>query len=234
MVTALLVAGYSGVGVYTWWRRPRSRLGPLVAIGGFLYALTALVASTESWRFTVGRLALAVLVVFIAYLFLCFPRDRLGSKLERRFMLAFASASAVAWALVLALVPTLPHGGAFSDCSRDCPKNAFQLVDTSHAVTRALNLTTNIITAAALAAVIVLLVRKARSPAHLRRRAVVPLLAAATALLATYAAYSVLTEAGATRHLEALRLLSGAAALAVPLHSCSLEAQCKRWVLTLG
>jgi signal transduction histidine kinase len=217
VVKALLVAGYVGVGVYTWWRRPLSRLGPLVATAGFLYALTALAASTDSWRFTLGRLALALLVVYLAYLFLCFPRDRLSSELERRFVVGFAAASVVVWAVVLAFVPTLPHGGAFSDCARDCPKNALQLVDASHSVTRAVNLTANMVTAVALAAVIVLLVRKARSPAHLRRRAVVPLLAAATALLATYAAYSVLTQAGATGHITALRILSGIASLSVPL-----------------
>jgi len=216
VIKGLLVAGYVGVGVYTWWRRSQSRLGPLVATGGFLYALTALVGSTRPWVFTFGRLSLAGLIVYLAYLFLCFPRDRLSSELERRIVLAFGVVSAAVWALVLLVVRTLPHGGAYSDCARNCPTNPVQVFNVSHSVTRAVNLTANVVTAVALAAVIVLLVRKARSPAHLRRRAVVPLLWAAIALTATYAAYSVLTEAGATHHVTLLRVASGIAALTVP------------------
>jgi signal transduction histidine kinase len=217
VVKGLLITGYVGVGAYTWWRRPQSRLGLLVAAAGFLYALTALVASTDPWVFSLGRLSLAVLIVYFAYLFLCFPSDRLGSELERRLVAAFAAASAAIWAFVLLVAHTLPHGGAFSDCDENCPTNPFQVVDGSHSVTRAVNLTANALTALALAAVIALLVRKARFPAHLRRRAVVPLLWAAIALTATYAAYSVLTEAGTTHHITALRIASAVAALAVPL-----------------
>ena len=217
VVKGLLVAGFVGVGTYTWWRRPRSRLGPLVTAGGFLYAFTALTASTHALAFTFGRLALAILVVYFAYLFLCFPRDRLSSDLERRLVFGFAAASAVIWAVVLLIVRMLPHGGAFTDCARNCPKNPLQVVDASHSATRAVNLTANGLTALALTAVIVLLVQKARSPAHLRRRAIVPLLCAAIGLIATYAASSVLSEAGAAGHITALRVASGIAALAVPL-----------------
>ncbi len=217
VVKGLLVALYVGVGAYTWWLRPRSRLGPLVAGAGFMYALTALAASARPWIFIAGRLALTGLLVYFVYLFLCFPRDRLSSELERRFALAFAAATVVVWTAVLALANTLPHGGAFSDCPDQCPANPLQVADASHSVTRAVNLTANTVTAVALLALIVLLVRKARSPAHLRRRAVVPLLGAATALLASYATYSVLTEAGVTWHIGALRFAIGIAALAVPL-----------------
>src|SRR5204863_9870358 len=147
--------------------------------GGFLYSFTALTASTHAVAFTFGRLALAILVVYFAYLFLCFPRDRLNSDLERRLVVGFAAASVVIWGVVLVLVHTLPHGGAFTDCARNCPKNPLQVVDSSHSLTRAVNVTANGLTAVALAAVILLLVQKARSPAHLRRRAVVPLLCAA-------------------------------------------------------
>jgi signal transduction histidine kinase len=217
VVKGLLVASYVGVGLYTWWQRPQSRLGPLVATGGFLYALTTLVGSRDAWVFTLGRLSLAGIIVYFAYLFLCFPRDRLSSELERRLVVAFSAVSAAVWVLVLLLSKTLPHGGAYSDCARDCPANPVQVFDVSHSVTSAVNLTANVVTAVALAAVIVLLVRKARSPAHLRRRAVVPLLWAAIALTGTYAAYSVLTEAGVTHHITLLRFASGVAALTVPI-----------------
>src|SRR5689334_13143015 len=42
---SLVVTSYVGVGSYTWWRRPGSRLGPLLVGNGFLYALTSFNAS---------------------------------------------------------------------------------------------------------------------------------------------------------------------------------------------
>src|SRR5262245_19037293 len=42
---SLVVAAYVGVGLYVWWRRPGSRLGPLVVGNGLLYAACSLNAS---------------------------------------------------------------------------------------------------------------------------------------------------------------------------------------------
>src|SRR5262249_17379415 len=137
---ALLLAVYVGVGLYIWARRPTSRLGPLLAGAGFLYTATALTAVDRSLPYTVGRVALAVLIVYFAYLFVSFPRGRLQSAVERRFVLAVGGLSAVLWALLLVFAQQLPHGGPLSDCTADCPDNALQLVSTSHEVTRVLGL----------------------------------------------------------------------------------------------
>ena len=217
IVKGLSVVAYVTVGAYTWWRRPRSRLGPLVAVAGLLMAATSLAASASELNFTLGRIALAILVVYFVYLFLCFPRDRLSSQLERRYVLAFAVASVAVWTIVLALARTMPKGGAFSDCGTACPGNPLQVVDTSASFTHAINLAANGLTALGLAGVIVLLLQKAASPAHLRRRAAVPLLGAATIFTAAYAAYSVLSEADVTVHATALRVITGIGALAIPV-----------------
>jgi hypothetical protein len=42
---SLFVSSYVAVGAYTWWRRPQSPLGPVVAGVGFIYAVTSLNAS---------------------------------------------------------------------------------------------------------------------------------------------------------------------------------------------
>ena len=217
VLKGLSVTAYVGVGAYTWWRRPRSRLGPLVAGAGLLMAVTSLAASAGQVNFTLGRVALAVLVVYLVYLFLCFPRERLSSRLERRYVLAFAVASAAVWTVVLVLARTMPRGGAFTDCATGCPENPFRLLNTSSSVTDAINLGANALTALGLAGVIVLLLQKAASPAHLRSRAVVPLLGAATVFTAAYASYSVLTQADVTLHTTALRVVTAIGALAVPL-----------------
>src|SRR3954447_13597062 len=216
-IKGFLVAMYLAVGLYTWWHRPRSRLGALVSAVAFIYAVTSLAASKDPLAFTAGRVTVAALTVYFVYLFLCFPRDRLSSSFERRFVVVFAAASAGVWAVVLALVRTLPRGGAFSDCTQHCPENPLRLVDASHNVTQAINLTANGLTAAGLLMLIVLLLRKASSPGHLRRRAVTPLLYAATLFVASFASYSVLSQANASPNETVLRILTAAGALAVPV-----------------
>jgi signal transduction histidine kinase len=210
------VASYVAVGAYTLWRRPRSRLGPLVATAGFVYTAAALTASSQSLPFAVGRLTTAALVTYFVYLFLCFPRDRLSSAFERRFVRLFAVATTGVWIVVLLLADKLPRGGALSDCMQRCPDNPFQAVDGSHAVTQAVNLTANGVTALGLVALMVLLMRRAGSPAHLRRRAIVPLLYAATVFSASFAIYSLLSQANAGPNVHAFRILTAAGAIAVP------------------
>jgi len=67
-----------------------------------------------------------------------------------------------------------------------------------------------------LLALIVLLVRRADSPAHLRRRAIVPLLYAAIVFSATYAIYSLLSQANAGPNVHLFRILTAAGAIAIP------------------
>src|SRR4051794_31090920 len=215
-VRGIFVAAYVAVGAYTWWLRPRSRLGPLVAMAGFLYTVTALMASERALPFTVGRIALAVLVVYFVYLFLCFPRDRLNSEFERRFVFVFGAATVVMWALVLLISDKLPKAGALNDCMQSCPDNPLRVAGASHAVTQAVNLTANGLTSLGGGVLIVVLLRKAASPALLRRRAIVPLLYAATLFTASFAVFSVLSQANANPNVTAWRVVTVAAALAIP------------------
>jgi len=191
---ALLLAVYVGVGIYIWARRPTSRLGPLIAGAGFLFTATALTAVDRSLPYTAGRVALAALIVYFAYLFASFPRGRLQSAVERRFVTATAGVSVVLWALLLVFAQELPHGGPLSDCTSSCPDNALQLVSTSHEVTRALGLVTSFATAAIAVAVIGLLAHKAATEPLIRRRALTPLIVASIFFAATYTAYTVISE----------------------------------------
>src|SRR5450755_3065514 len=156
------VASYVAVGAYTWWRRPESRLGPLVVGAGFLYSVTALTASGAPLAYTLGMVAFAAVIVYLAYVYLCFPRGRLESRLERGFILAFALSTALVWGLILALSPTLPPGGDFTDCGTRCPPNALQMV-TGHAATGlALNTAYSVVTTISLIGIAMLIFHKAR------------------------------------------------------------------------
>jgi signal transduction histidine kinase len=212
-----LIAFYVAVGSYTWWQRPASRLGPLIAGAGLLYTVTALAASTDSLAFTVGRVALAALVAYFAALFVCFPRERLVSELERRFVVGVVASTVVVWTVVLALARTLPHGGPLTDCTKHCPENALRLVDTSHAVTSGVNAAATVYSALVIAMVVGLLAWKARHPAPLRRRAIAPLLFATILFGGTYAAYTVVTEASGQATETTFRALMATGTFAIPL-----------------
>jgi signal transduction histidine kinase len=216
-VRGLFVATYVGVGAYTWSRRPASRIGPLITGAGFLYAVVALAAVDDPLPYTIGRVALAAQVVYFAFLFITFPRERPSTRLERRFLGVAAAATVVVWAVTLALVDTLPHGGPLTDCTPQCPGNALQVVETSDGVTSALGLLATVLSALIVLGLIAVLSRKAASATLIRRRVVVPLLYASILFVATYATYSLVSQVGDTQPGPGLRVVAVAGAFAVPL-----------------
>src|SRR5262245_24151088 len=115
-------------GAYTWWRRPGSGFGPLFALTGLLFALTSLNALSASLAFTLGRILYAVVMVVLVYVCLCFPRGRLGSARDRRFIAVLAGLQALLWLLILLVAEELPPSGPFSDCGDACPGNALRVI----------------------------------------------------------------------------------------------------------
>ena len=97
--------------------------------------VTSLNASGAPLAYTIGMVVWAGYIVYVGYLYLCFPRGRLESTLERGFILAFVLSAVVVWGLILLLSPTLPAGGDFTNCGTACPHNALQIVS-GHADTR--------------------------------------------------------------------------------------------------
>src|SRR5215467_1646777 len=170
IVRGVLVAVWVGAGAYMWWRRPESRLGLLVAGVALLYAATSLMASEDDVAHTIGRIVLAAFVVCFAYVYLCFPGDRLLLARDRWFIGAFAAATVVAWLPVLAFSHALPSGGALNDCGSRCPANAFQVVGISEAAEDVLNGVVGVVTGLGLVGIAIVLALKARSPGRLRRR----------------------------------------------------------------
>jgi signal transduction histidine kinase len=213
---ATLIATWVAVGVYTWWRRPSSRLGPLLAGAGFVYTACSLATVDRPLPFTLGRVALAGLVVYLVYLFAGVPRGRLQTTLERRFVAVAAALSALLWALVLVLSDRLPHGGPVTDCTTRCPGNALQLVQTGHAVSTGLGIATNAVTALLLVGMIALLARKAASEPLVRQRSLQPLVYASILFASTFGAYGVLAEVASPPGLG-LRFLGALAAISVPV-----------------
>ena len=211
---SLVVASYVGVGLYTWWRRPGSRLGPLLVGNGFLYALTSFNASGASPAYTLGMVIWAVYVVYTAYLLLSYPRGRLESGLERTFIGAYALSTAVLTALNLALSPTFPAAGSFNDCGTRCPANALAGGDV--AIGTAVNSAASIVFTIALIGLTMLLFDKARRSGPGLRRAVTPVAAVFTATVAWFVISLYLLPAYPGTA-SAVTIVNGVLGLAIPL-----------------
>jgi len=213
---SLFVAPYVTVGLYTWWRRPGSRLGPIVAGAGFLFAATSMNASGVPLVYTLGMVVWAAFLVYTGYMYLCFPRGRLGSQLEQWFVVAFVLGLAVLWALILLLSPTLPAGSDFTNCGTACPHDALQIT-TGHASTGTALITAFdiVITIYALG-VAMLVFYNARSGAYLRRRVMAPLVLVVLATIVEFVASLFLPSAfPGTR--ETLKVIDGLVTVAIPV-----------------
>ena len=212
---AAIVAAYWAVGIYTWWRRPESRLGPVVTGVGFVYAATSLAGFAAPLAHTLGMLVWAAGIVCTAYMYLCFPSGRLESWGERTFMLAVAIGTAVVWGLLLALSPSLPAGGTFVNCGHHCPPNALQVINVHAATVTALSTAVRVLFAISAVGVGILLLAKAGSAGRPRRRAVAPLAAVFIASVAVFLITQFLDPASLGLHVT-LRITGGFLAIAIP------------------
>ncbi len=210
----LVVALYVAVGLYAWWRRADSRLGPLLVGNGFLYAATSFNASGASPAYTFGMVMWAVYVVYTAYLLLSYPRGRLESRLERAFIRAYALSTAVLTGLTLALSPTFPGAGAFNDCGTHCPANA--LVGGDAVTGTALNTASSAVFTFALIGLTMLLFDKARASEPGLRRAVTPVAAVFTATVAWFVISLYLLPAYPGTA-SAVRIVDGVLGVAIPV-----------------
>jgi signal transduction histidine kinase len=214
IVRGVLIAVWVGAGTYMWWRRPESRLGLLVAGVALVYAGTSLMASEDGVEYTIGRVVLAAFVVCFAYVYLCFPGDRLVAARDRWSVGALAAATLVLWPLVLAFSAELPSGGALNECGSRCPANAFQLVGIPEAAEDVLNGAVGVVTGLGLVGIAIVLVLKARSPGRLRRRAVEPVVYAFGVVVAAYLVNVVASPSGRT--LEITQVVGAAGAFLTP------------------
>jgi signal transduction histidine kinase len=70
-------------GILAWWRRPASRLGPLMIATSYVMALTALQWSSVPALFSVGHLLDMLPAAMFAHVFLAFPTGRVEGRLRK-------------------------------------------------------------------------------------------------------------------------------------------------------
>ena len=90
---------YAAAGVVAWWRRPESRLGPLMVAGGLASAFSGWQLSEASGPYTFGAAFDIVPAALFLHVCLAFPDGRLRSRFERA-LVAAAYTSAVGLQLV--------------------------------------------------------------------------------------------------------------------------------------
>ena len=78
-----IVVPYVLSGLVAWWRRPASRLGPLMLLLGFTMALTPMQWSTQPLVHSIGHLLDMVPAAIFLHIFLAFPTGRLTRRPER-------------------------------------------------------------------------------------------------------------------------------------------------------
>jgi hypothetical protein len=170
---SLAVAVPVAVGLHQWWRNPGRRYPLLLVLIGLVTSLVALGESHTPWVYSAGRVAGWVAESLLIVLILLFPTGVLLRRRDRRI------AAAMALILLLLYLPTAlmadgyPTPAAASTCIRDCPANAFSLLESEPAfVTDAiipLRETATVLLMLAVAAVIASRLRSASRPAPTRR-----------------------------------------------------------------
>src|SRR5215203_4517058 len=85
--------GFTGAGVFAWWRRPENRIGPLMTLVGFMWFLGALSSADAAWAYTLGVLVGTLWIGALVHMLVAFPTGRVEPGLERRIVVAGWSAA---------------------------------------------------------------------------------------------------------------------------------------------
>ena len=80
-------------GLVAWWRRPDSRLGPLMIAGGFASGLSALQLTHVDALYTIGAVFDILPAAFFLHVCLAFPDGRLRSRFEQVLVVVAYSAA---------------------------------------------------------------------------------------------------------------------------------------------
>jgi signal transduction histidine kinase len=104
---AWIVVPYVLSGVVAWWRRPASRLGPLMLLTGFFMGLTPMQWSSQPLVHSVGNFFDMLPAALFLHVFLAFPSGRVRDRAER-FLVVFTYAITLGLQLVKVLLGANP------------------------------------------------------------------------------------------------------------------------------
>jgi signal transduction histidine kinase len=129
LLEALVVGVPVAVGLYAARYRQSARFGLLLIGAGLVWSLSALGESSESLPYSIGRVSAWLIFPLLIYLMLAFPQGRPAPGLDRAL---FGSTTAVVALLFVGsalVVEAYPTRTPWAGCLRDCPPNAFLILD---------------------------------------------------------------------------------------------------------
>jgi signal transduction histidine kinase len=174
-------AGFTGVGLFAWYRRPDNRVGALMVATAFAwYAVVAgNVESPLLW--TLGQLLGNLFVATAIHLLLAFPSGRLQTTVDRVLVGIAYVATTVLWLPFVLFTDPADFG-----CT-DCPENV-PLIDGNVAVVDAWLDGLSVIGVTVALAVVARLLQRWHEASAPLRRAVTPVFVAGAALMVALAA----------------------------------------------
>jgi signal transduction histidine kinase len=190
VVFALLVGVPMLVGLAALHVRHDDRFARLLFAAGAMFTLTALSQSSSSTVYSVGRVAVWVVVPVMLHLILAFPSGRLVTVSDRRLMAVIWAIAGLLYLPTALIVSRFPEPSPFARCGVDCPPNAFALVHVDAGfVDDIIQPGRELVTVLAFVAVVVLVARRTRRSGPMLRRAMSPVLVVAVAQVTTFAVY---------------------------------------------
>jgi signal transduction histidine kinase len=155
-LTSWITLPYVVSGLVAWWRRPDSRLGPLMVAAGFAMFASALAWADSAVPFTVGQAFDLLPAVLFLHVFLAYPTGRLERRAERAVV---ATGYVIAFGLELVGLVL----GGFG------PDNLLEVVAEPHAAAVLLDVQLVALSAFCLTGIVMLADRRRRTGRPLRR-----------------------------------------------------------------
>ena len=189
-LTLLIGWSFIGTGLFAWDRRPNNLIGPLMACVGFAWFLSEWKVSDIPLAASIGFAFNSLPVAILIHLLIVFPSGRARSRLDRIFI----GYAYVAGGLVAALPTLFYNPGADPDCTGCVTSNPLMIYDDLGLV-HTIFTTLSAVSIPILLALIVHLVRRARSASPEERRSQEPVWWAGGATVLLFAA-ALLTNLG--------------------------------------
>jgi signal transduction histidine kinase len=181
VLDVVIGAGFTGVGLFAWYRRPDNRVGALMVATGFAWYLVVAGNTAAPLVWTIGNLASNLFVATAIHLLLAFPSGRFESRFDRVLIAVTYCATTVGWLPAVLFMDPEQLGCA------SCPRNLLVVASDAAFAERWLD-GLSVCGVAITLTVLVRLVQRWRDASPAMRRAVTPVFVAGGALMLALAA----------------------------------------------
>lgn len=229
LARAIEVSVPIAVGLYAW-RRANERFGALLAAAGATWVITTLAESSDQWLYSVGRAAGWLAELLLVYVILSFPTGRLVARADRALVGVMGAAVLMLFLPRLAFARNFDLPSPYTSCVRDCPANAFFVLQREPAFVDALMRPLGVaVVFAVMTAVVLRLSTRIHHATPLTRRMLLPVLIVAMARAGALGVGFVARDLHARGW--SLEVVAWLLALAVPVLAIAFLAGLLQWRL---